>query len=141
MAVRIQAFDISFSTRGETEIVDLTGRVEDCVRRAGVKQGHVLVFCPASTVGITTVEYEPGLVKDLEEAFEKLVPRRGDYHHEETWHDGNGYAHVRASLLGQDRVFPIRDGKLHRGTWQQVIFIDFDNRPRQRTVMLQVVGE
>jgi secondary thiamine-phosphate synthase enzyme len=139
--LRIHSEDIAVSTRGETEIIDLTAAVEKAVRSAAVAEGHVLVFSPGSTVGITTVEYEPGLVRDLQEAFERLAPRRAAYHHEETWHDGNGYAHVRASLLGQSRVFPVRDGKLFRGAWQQVVFIDFDNRPRKRTVTVQVVGQ
>ncbi len=140
MTLKTHVADFSLSTQGETDILDITDKVEDCVRRSGVKEGHVLVFSPGSTVGITTVEHEPGLIQDLKEAFEKLAPRRASYHHEDTWHDGNGYAHVRASLLGQDKVFPVRNGKLLRGTWQQIVFIDFDNRPRQRTVAVQVVG-
>jgi secondary thiamine-phosphate synthase enzyme len=140
-SVKIHTEDIPVSTNGETEIIDVTDAVEGCVRASGVAEGHVMVFSPGSTVGITTVEYEPGLVKDLQEAFERLAPRKAAYHHEETWHDGNGYAHVRASLLGQSRVFPVRGGKLFRGTWQQVIFIDFDNRPRKRTVTVQVLGQ
>jgi len=139
--MKIHTTDISVSSRGETEIIDMTERVEKSIRESGIKEGHVLIFVPGSTAGITTVEYEPGLVKDLKEAFEKLAPRRADYHHEETWHDGNGYAHVRASLLGQSRVFPVRGGKLHRGTWQQIVFIDFDNRPRKRNLTVQIIGE
>jgi len=138
--MKIHTADIKISTKGETDILDVTKSVEDCVRDSGVQEGHVLVFSPGSTIGITTVEYEPGLTQDLKEAFEKLAPRRALYHHEETWHDGNGYAHVRASLLGQDRMFPVKKGKLHRGTWQQIILIDFDNRARQRTLTVQVTG-
>ncbi len=141
MPVKIYSNEFSVSTRGETEIIDITGRVESCVHKSGVTTGHVLVFSPGSTIGITTVEYEPGLKKDLQEAFEKLAPRRASYHHHKTWNDGNGYAHVRASLLGQDRVFPVKEGKLYHGTWQQIIFIDFDNRARTRSVTVQVVGE
>lgn len=136
----VKTLDFSISTRGETEIVDITGSVEDCVRRSGVKEGQALVFCAASTVGLTTVEYESGLVKDLKELFERLAPRRADYHHNDTWQDGNGYAHVRASLLGQDRIFPVVEGKLVRGTWQQIVLVDFDNRPRKRSVIVQVTG-
>lgn len=139
--MRIHTAEFPISTKGETEILDITEKVEGCVRDSKVRAGHALVFSPGSTVGITTVEHEPGLVQDLKEAFERLAPRKAYYHHEETWHDGNGYAHVRASLLGQDRVFPVKDGKLHRGTWQQIILIDFDNRPRKRSVTVQVLGE
>lgn len=139
--MKIFTSDFSLSTRGETEIIDITESVEECVRESGVSEGQALVFSPGSTVGITTVEHEPGLVADLQEAFEKLAPRRGRYRHEEAWHDGNGYAHVRASLLGQDRAFPVREGRLQRGTWQQIIFIDFDNRPRKRAVTVQVMGK
>ena len=132
--------EFALSTQGETEITDITERVEAAVHASGVRDGQALIFSAGSTVGLTTVEYEPGLVKDLHEVFEKLAPRRGRYHHEDTWHDGNGYAHVRASLLGQSLVFPVKEGKLLRGTWQQIVFVDFDNRPRRRTVTVQIQG-
>jgi secondary thiamine-phosphate synthase enzyme len=139
--MKIHTVEFPVSSKGETEILDITPQIEKSVRDSKIREGHALIFSPGSTVGITTVEYEPGLVKDLKEAFEKLAPRKAQYHHEETWHDGNGYAHVRASLLGQSQVFPIMGGKLHRGTWQQIVLIDFDNRPRTRNVVVQVVGE
>jgi len=94
-----------------------------------------------STAGITTMEYEPGLIEDLPAAFERLVPRGHHYHHEEAWHDGNGHAHVRASLVGPSLTVPFRKGKLLLGTWQQIVVVDFDNRPRQRDIVVQLTGE
>ena len=99
------------------------------------------VFISGSTAAVTTIEYEPGLVKDLPEIFEKIAPAGKRYHHDDTWHDGNGYAHVRAALLGPSLTIPFSDGKLHLGTWQQVVLIDFDNRPRKREVVVQITGE
>jgi secondary thiamine-phosphate synthase enzyme len=139
MTVKTTEFGVT--TRGETDVIDVTPSVEEAVRKSGVREGNVLVFSPGSTVGLTTVEYEPGLVKDLKEAFERVAARDARYNHEDTWHDGNGYAHVRASLLGQSLVFPVLAGKLRRGEWQQIVLIDFDNRPRKRTVTLQVSGD
>ncbi len=139
--IKTHTTDLSLTTKGETDIVDITEPVEEAVRSSGVREGQALVFAAGSTVGITAVEYESGVLRDLREAFEKLAPRRGRYHHEDAWHDGNGYAHVRSGLLGQSRVFPVRSGKLVRGTWQQIVLVDFDNRPRRRAVTVQVLGE
>jgi secondary thiamine-phosphate synthase enzyme len=100
----------------------------------------VLLFVPGATGGLTTVEYEPGLLRDLPEAFERLYPRDMRYHHDDTWHDGNGHSHVRATMLGPSLVIPVLDGQMTLGTWQQIIFIDFDNRPRQRELVVQVSG-
>jgi secondary thiamine-phosphate synthase enzyme len=138
---KIHTAEFAISTRGETDILNITDAVEKSVKESGVQNGQVLIFCPGSTVGITTVEYEPGLVKDIKAVFEKIAPRNARYHHEDTWHDGNGYAHVRASLLGQNQVFPVKNGKLYRGAWQQIVLVDFDNRPRERTVALHVSGQ
>lgn len=119
----------------------MTSRVAGIVASSGLKDGIVLVFAPGSTAAITTIEYEPGLVFDLREALERLVPQDMYYKHHERWHDGNGHSHIRASLLGQSRSFPVVNGDIVLGTWQQIIFIDLDNRPRSRRVLVQVCGE
>jgi secondary thiamine-phosphate synthase enzyme len=128
-------------TRGDDHMVDLTADVQALVRKHGFRHGQVLVFVPGSTAGLTTVEYEPGLLQDLPAAFERLAPRGMRYHHEDTWHDGNGHSHVRASLLGPSLTVPFEDGTLLLGTWQQIVLIDFDNRPRRRDVVVQLSGE
>jgi len=132
---------LDFDTKGDTDIIDVTSRVTGIVASSGIKDGIVLVFAPGSTAAITTIEYEPGLVFDLREALERLVPGDIYYKHHERWHDGNGHSHIRASLLGQSRSFPVVNGDVMLGTWQQIIFIDLDNRPRSRRVLVQVCGE
>ncbi len=132
---------IKLNTKGDTDIIDITGQVANAVAKAGVKSGIAAVFVSGSTGGLTTVEYEPGLVQDLKKAFENIAPKSGTYQHNLQWHDGNGYAHVRATLLGPSISVPFVDKKLQLGTWQQIIFIDFDNRPRSRELIVQIVGE
>lgn len=132
---------IKLDTKGDTDIIDITGQAASAVAKAGVKSGIVAVFVSGSTGGLTTVEYEPGLVQDLKKAFEDIAPKSGTYQHDLRWHDGNGHAHVRASLLGPSISIPFIDKKLQLGTWQQIIFIDFDNRPRSRELIVQIVGE
>ena len=132
---------IAVSTRGDNDILDLTAEVQALVRRHGFREGQALVFVPGSTAGLTTVEYEPGLLQDLPEAFERLAPRGLPYHHEQAWHDGNGHSHVRASLLGPSVTVPFAEGKLLTGTWQQIVLVDFDNRPRRREIVVQLSGE
>jgi secondary thiamine-phosphate synthase enzyme len=132
---------ISVSTRGESDMQDLTARVQALVERHGFRQGQALVFVAGSTAALTTIEFEPGLLEDLPAAFERIAPRGIAYKHEERWHDGNGHSHVRASLLGPSLTIPFRDGKLLLGTWQQVVLVDFDNRPRRREVVVQLSGE
>ena len=132
---------ITLDTRGRVDIHDITVRAQEIVHRYGFVDGQILLFVPGSTGGLTTVEYEPGLLQDLPEAFERLVPEKIRYHHDDTWHDGNGHSHVRASLLGPSLVVPFAEGKLLLGTWQQIIFIDFDNRSRSRQIVAQVTGE
>lgn len=133
--------EFTLSSRGNCDIMDVTHHVAQAVRESGVVNGTVTVFISGSTAGVTTVEYESGLVADLEALFERLAPRGIDYRHDLRWGDGNGHAHVRASLLGASLVVPISGGSLTLGTWQQVVVIDFDNRPRRRTVVLQIMGE
>ena len=133
---------IKVSTRGNCDIVDITGQVGEVVGRSGVREGVVTVFNVGSTAGITTIEYEPGLVNyDIAAAFEKIAPEKGRYEHEETWHDDNGHAHVRATLLGPCLSVPVMEGQMTLGTWQQIVLVDFDTRPRTRTVICQVMGE
>lgn len=132
---------IRFSTGGDGTVRDITQQVENILDAAGIIEGTVNVFVPGSTAGITTVEYEPGLIKDLPEFFEKIVPSGVSYHHDKTWGDGNGFSHVRAALVGPSLTLPVTEGKLVRGTWQQIVFLDFDNRARNRTVHVNIVGE
>jgi len=139
--VQIITETISLSTRGNTDMVDITPQAQEIVHQHGLKEGQITLFVSGSTAGLTTVEYEPGLLKDLPEAFEKIAPAGRRYHHDLTWGDGNGHAHVRASLLGPSLVVPFTDGKLLLGTWQQIVLIDFDTHSRKRTVVAQVMGE
>jgi secondary thiamine-phosphate synthase enzyme len=132
---------IAVSTRGDSHMIDLTARVQEVVRRHHFREGQALVFVSGSTAGLTTVEFEPGLQKDLPAAFERIAPRGLRYEHEQTWHDDNGHAHVRASLLGPSLAVPFADGRLLLGTWQQIVLVDFDTRPRQRDVVVQLAGE
>jgi secondary thiamine-phosphate synthase enzyme len=139
--MKIVTETITLNTRGDTDIVDITGDVQAVVQKHRLQEGNVTLFVTGSTGGLTTVEYEPGLLKDLPEAFERLAPAGRRYHHDDTWGDGNGHAHVRASLLGASLVVPFAEGKLLLGTWQQIVFIDFDNRPRRRQIAAQIIGE
>jgi secondary thiamine-phosphate synthase enzyme len=131
---------IDVPTRGDSHMVDLSVRVQEAVQRHGFREGQALVFVPGSTAGLTTIEFEPGLQKDLPAAFERIAPRGIRYEHEEAWHDDNGHSHVRASLLGPSITLPFKDGRLLLGTWQQVVLIDFDTRPRRRTLVVQLSG-
>ncbi len=131
---------IKVKTSGNCDIVNITEETTAAVRNAGVKDGVVTLFNVGSTAGITTTEFEPGLVNhDIKACFEKISPERGRYEHEETWHDDNGHSHVRASLLGPSLSVPIVDGRLMLGTWQQIILVDFDTRARTRTIICQIV--
>ncbi|NQV04648.1 MAG: YjbQ family protein [Candidatus Omnitrophica bacterium] len=132
---------IKLNTKGDTDIIDITPQVTLHVSKSGVESGIVTLFVSGSTEGLTTVEYEPGLIQDLKDYFEKIAPKAGKYEHNLRWHDGNGYAHVRASFLGPSVSIPFVHGKLELGTWQQIIFIDFDNRPRSRELIVQIVGD
>jgi len=131
---------ISVATRGDAHVLDVTGEIGSKVSEHGLREGQVLIFVPGSTAALTTVEFEPGLVRDLPEFFERIAPRDHPYHHEETWHDGNGHSHVRASLLGPSLTVPVQEGRLVLGTWQQVVLVDFDARPRRRELVIQLSG-
>ena len=128
-------------TRGNTDILDLTPDVQEWIAAVGVHEGILSIFVPGSTGALTTIEYEPGLLQDLPELLEKLIPTNKSYHHDRTWHDGNGYAHLRAAMIGPGLTVPVHQGRLTLGTWQQIIFIDFDNRPRHRRIVLQLLAE
>ncbi len=132
---------IRLSTKGHTDMHDITPQVRDIVRESGLRNGIVTLFSPSSTSGITTIEFESGALADLKRLFDEIAPEDRDYQHNLRWGDGNGYAHVRAALLGPSLTVPIREGRLLLGTWQQITFIDFDNRPRRREIIVQVVGE
>jgi len=132
---------ISLQTRGECDVVDITSQVASQVAESGIDSGIVTVFVAGSTAGVTTIEYESGVIADLQQAWERAVPRGIPYAHDGRWGDGNGYSHVRASMLGCSLVVPFAAGRLTLGTWQQIVLVDFDNRPRSRQVVLQVMGE
>ena len=132
---------IEISTEGHTDIIDVTSQVSEVLERSKLRSGQLTVFISGSTAGVTTIEYEPGLLKDLPEALEKVAPVGKRYHHDATWGDGNGYAHVRAALVGASFTVPFENGRLLLGTWQQIVVIDFDNRPRHRKVVVQLIGE
>lgn len=131
---------LTISTQGNSEVVDITDRVAKFVSSKKIREGQVTVFVAGSTASVTTTEFEPGLRQDLPALFERLAPEKSRYHHDETWHDGNGHSHVRATLLGPSIIVPFSKGKLLLGTWQQIVLIDFDNRPRERSVVLQLIG-
>ena len=126
-------------TKGNTDIIDITNDVKNIVYRHSLQNAVVYVYAAGSTVSITNIEYEPGLLKDLPEVLDKIAPVDKDYHHDEMWHDGNGYAHIRASIVGNSTMVPLLEGALHLGQWQQIVLIDFDNKARTRTVHVQIL--
>lgn len=131
---------LRLTTRGDDDIIDITPQLQALVEQHALSEGQVLVFVSGSTAGITTIEYEPGLIADLPAAFERVAPRSARYAHHEQWHDGNGHSHVRASLLGPSLTVPFDKGRLLLGTWQQIVLIDFDNKPRERRLVVQLLG-
>ena len=139
--VTIRTKKITEQTAGFCDIVDLTAKISEHIEHAKISQGLVSVFVSGSTAGITTIENESGLVQDLKELVEKLIPSNRRYHHDDRWGDDNGFSHLRASLFGPSISIPIENGRPLLGTWQQVILLDFDNRPRTREIIVQVVGE
>jgi secondary thiamine-phosphate synthase enzyme len=137
----VRTEEIHLTTRGHADTHDLTPAVEKAVDAAGLRQGTVTVFTPSSTSAITTIEYETGALDDLRRLLEEIAPSRADYRHNLAWGDGNGHAHLRAALLGPSLSVPVVDGRLALGTWQQILFIDFDVRPRQRRIVVQLLGD
>ena len=136
----VHAGQLRFSTEGDGDVIDITAGVQNVVAQAGIDSGLVSVFVPGTTAALTTMEYEPGGVHDLREALDRLVPREGRYEHNRLAGDTNSHAHIRAAIVGPSETLPVRDGRLELGMWQQVVLVDFDDRPRQRTVVIQVIG-
>ena len=136
----VETYSFTIKTKGNTSLTDITGQVQDKLNACGFVEGNALVFVSGSTAGITTIEYEPGLLRDYPAFFEKIIPSNQRYSHDETWHDGNGHSHVRASLQGASFTVPFLKGRMLLGTWQQIILIDFDNHPRQREIIVQLTG-
>lgn len=132
---------LTLSTEGDTDIIDITQGIEEMVHTSGVKEGILCLFVAGSTASITTIEAESGVIKDLKSAIERMAPSDIPYEHDKRWGDGNGHAHVRAAILGPSLSIPVSSGKLLHGTWQQIVLIDFDNRPRERNVHVHIVGE
>ncbi len=139
--MEILTLSFAVNTKGFNDIIDITHQVEKIVSDSGLKEGSALVFVPGSTCGITSIEYEMGALKDYHAFMEKIIPSKQKYHHDEAWNDANGYAHIRASLQGASFTVPFSNAKLLLGTWQQVILIDFDNRARNRNVIVQLMGK
>jgi secondary thiamine-phosphate synthase enzyme len=132
---------ISLSTKGFSDIIDITDHVATVLRRSRIENGSVTVFCSGSTGAVTTIEYESGVIRDLQKAIEKIAPSNIPYEHDRRWGDGNGFSHVRAALMKPSLTIPLIKGRLTLGTWQQIVFIDFDNRRRERNILVQVMGE
>ena len=132
---------IGLQTKGNCDIIDITPQVEQQVAEAGINNGIVALFATGSTAGITTIEFESGLLSDFQSMWERNIPQNIPYSHDRRWGDGNGYSHIRASLLGGSLVIPFNEKRLSLGTWQQIVLVDFDNRPRSRQVVLQIMGE
>jgi len=137
----VNTYHISLSTKGDGDIRDLTEQVASMLSEIKLKDGTVTVFVPGSTASITTIEFEPGLKKDIPEVLNRLVPAGVRYHHDDTWGDGNGYAHVRAAFVGPGITVPFMGGRLSLGTWQQIVLLEFDNRSRRREIVVQFIGE
>ncbi len=138
--VTVHTSEIRISTAGDTDVIDITGEVARAVATSGVTQGQASAFVRGSTAAITTMEFEPGGVHDLRAAFERLIPIGGEYEHNRLNHDTNSHAHQRASIVGSSELVPIIDGRLALGTWQQLVLLDFDDRSRERTIVIQVIG-
>ncbi len=133
--------NIQIKSKSEDDIIDITDQVSKIVKESKIENGAVIVFVVGSTAAITIIEYEPGLQKDFPEMLSRLVPKEIEYAHDNTWHDGNGHSHVRASLIGPSLAIPITEGRLTLGTWQQIVLVEMDTRPRERKIIIQVLGE
>jgi secondary thiamine-phosphate synthase enzyme len=137
----VQTFTLQFETRGNGHTLDITGEVAQTISRSELQNGIVTIFTPSSTSALTTIEFEDGAVSDLGRLFDEIAAQNREYQHNLRWHDGNGHSHVRAALLGPSLTVPFGNGKLLLGTWQQIVYIDFDNRARGRNLICQVMGE
>jgi secondary thiamine-phosphate synthase enzyme len=132
---------IQLKTKGAGDLIDITDRIVEILKRTELKTGQVTVFHIGSTAAITTFEFEPGMIKDMEELYEKIVPSSQHYHHDDTWGDANGFSHLRAALQGPSLTIPFDNNKMLLGTWQQVVLAEFDNKPRNRQIVVQIIGE
>ncbi len=141
LELTVKTKQISFHTRGEGDILDITSRVAEVVAESKLENGIVTVFVPGSTGALTTIEYEPGLLEDLPNMLERIAPKNLVYEHEKRWHDGNGHSHVRASLIGPSLTVPFVNSRLTLGTWQQIVFLELDARSRARNIVLQIMGQ
>jgi secondary thiamine-phosphate synthase enzyme len=139
--VAVYTFSLPLSTRGGADMIDITSEVAQFIRESELANGVVTVFCPSSTSALTTIEYESGALSDLKRLFDEIVPLNINYAHNARWGDGNGHSHVRAALLGPSLTIPFSNRELTLGTWQQIIYVDFDNRPRRRELVVQILGE
>jgi secondary thiamine-phosphate synthase enzyme len=139
--MQVKLNHIFLSTQGNTEIIDITQKIIECITSSTLVNGLVTIFCPSSTSGVTTIEFEEGVLQDLKRTFDEIVPIEKKYQHDEAWHDGNGHSHIRSALLKASLTVPLIEGRMTLGTWQQVVFIDFDTRPRKREIIVQVLGE
>ena len=137
----IETHSIQVETRGNCDIIDITNAVSNLISNHNFVEGNVLVFAGGSTAGITTIEYEPGLLKDYPKFFDRIAPVNLNYDHDNTWHDGNGHSHIRAAIQGASLTVPFSKGSMILGTWQQIIFVDFDNRSRRRDITVQITGK
>lgn len=132
---------IELKTKGNGDSINITDKVSNLVEASGIRKGHVTVFVVGSTAAVTTFEYEPGLIKDVQELCDKLIPQKTHYHHDDTWGDANGFSHLKATLFGPSLVVPVDNKKAVLGTWQQIVLAEFDNRPRSRQIIVQIIGE
>jgi secondary thiamine-phosphate synthase enzyme len=139
--ITIQSHKITEQTAGFCAIVDITEKIKQQIKAARLRRGMATLFVNGSTAALTTIEHEPGLVQDLKEFIEKLIPSDRRYHHDDRWGDDNGFSHLRAALFGPSLALPVEDGEPSLGTWQQVVLLDFDNRPRNREIIVQLIGE
>jgi secondary thiamine-phosphate synthase enzyme len=137
----VQTQSVQLQTQGHAEVIDITSQVAEQIKKTDLQNGIVTIFTPSSTSALTTLEYEPGCVKDLQRLFDEILPPGREYAHNERWHDGNGHSHARAALLKASFTVPFVDQRLQLGTWQQIVFVDFDNKSRRRELVLQVMGE
>jgi secondary thiamine-phosphate synthase enzyme len=139
--MKVQTKKLIEKTQGNCDIIDITAKIQQEIQKEHFHNGLATLFVSGSTASLTTIEYEPGLIQDLKEFLEKLIPSNRKYHHDDRWGDDNGFSHLRASLLGPSLQVPVENGRLLLGTWQQIVLLDFDNRPRTREIRLQLIGE
>jgi secondary thiamine-phosphate synthase enzyme len=132
---------ITITSNGENDIIDITRQIDEAIKESTLQDGVVVIFVSGSTAAITTIEYEPGLKKDFPNMLSRIAPRSIEYEHDNTWHDGNGHSHVRASLIGPSLTVPFKDGRMMLGIWQQIVVVEMDTRRRERTIVLQIIGE